>query len=148
MSSLTQYIITLDGFWILLDCLESIFDTNHVFPTNIINIDTYFKYNIKSKIIKCKKTNNTSFVNKNWKRATKRKRNPRNKETGKLVNKGKKTVVNIVNDSMVKDVYVWDLSVINEKIIVKHFRGSTRDDRKTQLTTMQHWSWSCSYSYR
>ena len=45
-------------------------------------------------------------MNKNWKRATKRKRNPRNKETGKLVNKGKKTVVNIVNDSMVKDVYV------------------------------------------
>lgn len=59
-----------------------------------------------------------------------------------------KTVMDIVNDSMVKDVYVWDLSVINEKIIVKHFRGSTRDDRKTQLTTTQHWSWSCIYSYR
>lgn len=46
--------------------------------------------------------------------------------------------MDIVNDSMVKDVYVWDLSVINEKIIVKHFREPTRDDRKTQLTTTQH----------
>ena len=34
---------------------------------------------------------------------------------------------------MIKDVYGWELSDREEKVVVKHFRGSTTEDLKTYI---------------
>ena len=39
----------------------------------------------------------------------------------------------IVGDSMIKDVYGWELSDREEKVVVKHFSGSTIEDMKTYI---------------
>ena len=39
----------------------------------------------------------------------------------------------IVGDSMVKDVCGWELSDREEKVVVKHFSGSTTEDTKTYI---------------
>ena len=39
----------------------------------------------------------------------------------------------IVGDSMIKDVYGWELSAREEKVVVKHFSGSTTEDMKTYI---------------
>ena len=44
-------------------------------------------------------------------------------------NVGKDQIVTaIVGDSMVKDIYGWELSYNNEKVVVMHFSGSTTED--------------------
>ena len=37
----------------------------------------------------------------------------------------------IVDDSIIKYVYSWELSDREEKVVVKHFSGSTTEDMKT-----------------
>ena len=44
-----------------------------------------------------------------------------------------KIVTVIVGDSMIKDVYGWELSDREEKVVVKHFGGSTKEDMKTYI---------------
>ena len=39
----------------------------------------------------------------------------------------------IVNDSIIKDVYGWELSDKENKVVVKHFSGSTTEDMKTYI---------------
>ena len=39
----------------------------------------------------------------------------------------------IVGDSMIKDVYGWELSDREEKVVAKHFSGSTTEDMKTYI---------------
>ena len=40
-------------------------------------------------------------------------------------------VTAIMGDSMVKDIYGWELSDNNKKVVVKHFSGSTTEDMMT-----------------
>ena len=117
MSPLTKHTITLNGFEYYLTVLK-IPSTLTTFFQPILLISSLTSTTIsKARLsIKCKKRNNTRSLNKNWKRAPKHKRNRRNKETGKGVNM-KKTIVDIINDSIVKDVYFCDLSEIKERII-------------------------------
>ena len=42
-------------------------------------------------------------------------------------------VTAIVGDSMVKDIYGWELSVNKEKVVAKHFSGLTTDDMMTNI---------------
>ena len=39
----------------------------------------------------------------------------------------------IVGDSMIKDVYGWELSDREEKVVVKHFSGSATEDMKNYI---------------
>ena len=39
----------------------------------------------------------------------------------------------IVGDSIIKDVYGWELSDKENKVVVKHFSGSTTEDMKTYI---------------
>ena len=39
----------------------------------------------------------------------------------------------IVGDSMVKDIYGWELSDNYEKVVVKQFSGSTKEDMMTYI---------------
>ena len=39
----------------------------------------------------------------------------------------------IIGDSMIKDVYGWELPDREEKLVVKHFSGSTTEDMKTYI---------------
>ena len=39
----------------------------------------------------------------------------------------------IIGDSMIKDVYGWELSDKEEKVVGKHFSGSTTEDMKTYI---------------
>ena len=70
------------------------------------------------------KTKNANFSNENRKSAP---RNKRNK------NDQNKIVTSIVSDSMIKDVYGWELSDREEKVVMKHFSGSTTEDMKTYI---------------
>ena len=42
-------------------------------------------------------------------------------------------VTAIVGDSMVKDIYGWELSDNNKKVVVKYFSGSTTEDMMTYI---------------
>ena len=42
-------------------------------------------------------------------------------------------VTALVGDSMVKDIYGWKISDNNEKVLVKHFSGSTTEDMMTYI---------------
>ena len=46
-------------------------------------------------------------------------------------------VTAIVGDSMVKDIYGWELSDNNKKVVVKHFSGSTTED---MMASNLHWN--------
>ena len=39
----------------------------------------------------------------------------------------------IVGDSIIKDVYGWELSDKEKKVVVKHFSGSATEDMKTYI---------------
>ena len=70
------------------------------------------------------KTNNANTSNENRKSAPKNKRNK---------NDQNKIVTAIVDDCMIKDVYGWKLCDKEEKVVVKHFSGSTTEDMKTYI---------------
>ena len=70
------------------------------------------------------KTNNANTSNENRKSAPKNKRK-KNDQT--------KIVTAIVGDSLIKDVYGWDLSDREEKVAGKHFSGSTTGDMKNYI---------------
>ena len=70
------------------------------------------------------KTNNANTSNENRKSAPKNKRK-KNDQT--------KIVTAIVGDSMIKDVYGWDLFDREEKVAGKHFSGSTTGDMKNYI---------------
>ena len=74
--------------------------------------------------VKDNKTSNANTSNENRKSITKYKRNK---------NDQNKIVTAIVGDSMIEDVYGWELSDREEKVIVKHFSGSTTEDTKTYI---------------
>ena len=70
------------------------------------------------------KTNNANTSNENRKNVPKNKRNK---------NDQSKIMTAIVDDSMIKDVYGWELSDREEKVVVKHFSESTTEDMKTYI---------------
>ena len=70
------------------------------------------------------KTNNANTSNENRKNVPKNKRNK---------NDQRKIMTAIVDDSMIKDVYGWELSDREEKVVFKHFKGSTTEDMKTYI---------------
>ena len=55
---------------------------------------------------------------------------PKNKRNKKGQNK---LVTAIIGDSMNKDVYGWELSDREEKVVVKHFSESTTKNMKTYI---------------
>ena len=90
----------------------NVLEANDVLSTEINNT---IKYN---------KTNNANNSNENRKSAPKYKRNK---------NDQNKIVTAIVGDSMIKDVYGWELSDREEKVVVKHVSGSTTEDMKNYI---------------
>ena len=74
--------------------------------------------------VKDNKTNNANTSNENRKIAPKNKRNK---------NDQNKIVTAIVGGSMIKDLYGWELSDREEKVVVKDFSGSTTEDVKTYI---------------
>ena len=74
--------------------------------------------------IKENKTNNANTSSESRKSAPKNKRNK---------NDQNKIVTAIVGDSMIKDLYGWELSDREEKVVVKHFSRSTTEDTKTYI---------------
>ena len=85
----------------------NVLEANNILSTGIDNV------------VKDKKTNNANTSNENRKSAPKNRRNK---------NDQNKFVTAIVGDSMIKDVYCWELSDTEEKVVVKHFSGSTTED--------------------
>ena len=95
-------------------------------------------YNIaSSNVISIEDNNAESYSNKS------NKPNNTSISTGKKVNfrhnrkkqepKKDQIVTAFVGDSMVKDIYGWELSDNNEKVVVKHFSGSTKEDMMTYI---------------
>ena len=74
--------------------------------------------------VKDNKTNNANTSNENRKSAPQNKRNK---------NGQNKIVTAIVADSIIKDVYGWELSDREEKVVVKYFSGSTTEEMKTYI---------------
>ena len=74
--------------------------------------------------VKENETNNANTSNENRKSAPKNKRNK---------NDQNKIVTAIVGDSMIKNLYGWELSDREEKVVVKHFSRSTTEDTKTYI---------------
>ena len=68
------------------------------------------------------KTNNANSSNENRKNAPKYKRNKNDRNT---------IGATMVGDSMINDVYGWELSHREEKVVEKHFSGSKTEDAKT-----------------
>ena len=75
-------------------------------------------------IVKDNKTNNANTSNEI------RKSVPKNKSNK---NDQNKIVTAIVGDSTIKDGYDWELYDRKEKVVVKHFSGSTREDMKSYI---------------
>ena len=90
----------------------NVLEANNILSTEIHNA------------VKDNKTNNANTSNENRKSAPKNKRNK---------NDQNKIVTAIVGDSMIKDVYGWELSDREEKVVFKHFSGSTTEDMKTYI---------------
>ena len=91
--------------------LENILKASHVSTTG-------------NNTVKDSKINNENTSDENTKSAPKKKRN--NKDQNK-------NVTAIVGDSIVKDVYGWELSEKEKKVVVKHFSGSTTEYLKTGI---------------
>ena len=72
--------------------------------------------------VKDSKIKNANTSNENIKSAPKKKRN--NKDQNK-------DVTAIIGDSIIKYVYGWELPDKENKVVVKHFSGSTTEDMKT-----------------
>ena len=90
----------------------NVLEANDILPTEIHNT------------VKDNKTSNANASNENRESASKNKRNKNDRN---------KIVTAIVGDSMIKDVYGWELSDREEKVVVKHFSGSTTEDMKTYI---------------
>ena len=54
-------------------------------------------------------------------------------QTNKRNKDQNKNLTAIVGDSIIKDVYGWELSDKEQKVVVKHFSGSTTEDTKTYI---------------
>ena len=80
--------------------LGNLLEANNILSTEIHNA------------IKENKTNNANTSSESRKSAPKNKRNK---------NDQNKIVTAIVGDSMIKDLYGWELSDREEKVVVKHF---------------------------
>ena len=92
----------------------NVLEANNILSTEIHNA------------IQDNKTNNANTSNEN------RKSPPKNK---RVKNDQNKIVTAMVGDSMIKDVYGWELSGREEKVVVKHFSGSTTEGMKTYIQT-------------
>ena len=91
---------------------ENVLQVNDILSTEIHNA------------VKENKTNNANTSNENIKSVSKNKRNK---------NDQNKIVTAIVGGSMIKDLYGWELSDREEKVVVKHFSGSSTEDVKTYI---------------
>ena len=111
-TSLTKPISTSNSFELLSENSGNVLEANNILSTEIHNA------------VKDNKTNNANTSNENRKSAPKNKRNK---------NDQNKIVTAIVGDSMIKDVYGWELSDREEKVVVKHFSGSRTEDVKTYI---------------
>ena len=111
-TSLTKPISTSNSFELLSENSGNVLEANNILSTEIHNA------------VKDNKTNNANTSNENRKSAPKNKRNK---------NDQNKIVTAIVGDSMIKDVYGWELSDREEKVVLKHFSGSTTEDMKTYI---------------
>ena len=109
---LTNPISTSNSFKLLPENSGNVLEANDVLSTKINNT------------VKDNKTSNANTSNENRKSTTKYKRNK---------NDQNKIVTAIVGDSMIEDVYGWELSDREEKVLVKHFSGSTTEDTKTYI---------------
>ena len=76
--------------------------------------------------IKHNKTKNANTSNENTKSAPKNERNNSDQNNN---------VTAIVGDSITKNIYGWELSDNEKKVVVKHFSGSTTEDMKTYIET-------------
>ena len=85
----------------------------------------YNNNNTESYSNKSSKPNNTSF-------STGKKVNFRQNRK-KQVRKKAQIVTAIMVDSMVKDIYGWELSDHNEKVVVKYFSGLPTEDMMTHI---------------
>ena len=103
---LANPISTSNSFELLSENFENIQEANHASTT-------------ETNTVKDSKTKNAKTSN-----APKKKRN--NKDQNK-------DVTAIVGDSIIKDVYGWELSDKENKVVVKHFSGSTTEDMKTYI---------------
>ena len=90
----------------------NVLEANNILSTEIHNA------------VKGNKANNANTSNENRKSAPKNKRNKYDQN---------KIVTSIVGDSKIKDVYGWELSDREEKVVVKHFSGSTTENMKTYI---------------
>ena len=90
--------------------------------SNVISIEYN---NAKSYPKKSIKPNNTSIL-------TRKKVNFR-RNRKKQERKKDQIITAIVGDSMVKDIYGWELSDNYEKVVVKQFSGSTTEDMMTYI---------------
>ena len=111
-TSLTKPISTSDSFGLLSENSRNILEANNILPTEIHNI------------VKDNKTNNANTSNEI------RKSVPKNKSNK---NDQNKIVTAIIGDSTIKDGYDWELYDRKEKVVVKHFSGSTREDMKSYI---------------
>ena len=101
---LTKPISTSNSFELLSKNSRNVLEANDVLSTEI------------NKTVKNNKTNNANTSNKNRKSAYKNKANK---------NDQNKTVTAIVGDFFITDVYDWELSDREEKVVMIHFSGST-----------------------
>ena len=111
-TSLTKPISTSNSFELLSENSGNVLEANNILSTEIHND------------VKDNKTNNVNTSNENRNSAPKNKRNKNDKN---------KIVTAFVGGSMIKDVYGWELSDRQEKVVVKHFSGSTTEDLKTYI---------------
>ena len=113
----SNLITTSNSFDLLSENTENSLDTSNVISIEDNNAESYPN--------KSNKPNNTSV-------STGKKVNLRHNRK-KQGHKKNQIVTAIAGDSMVKDIYGWELSDNNEKVVVKHFSGSTTEDMMTYI---------------
>ena len=94
------------------------------YASNIRTPEHHHASTTETNTVKDSKTKNANTSNENIKSAPKKKR--KNKDQNK-------DVTAIVGDSIIKDVYGWELSDKENKVVVKHFSGSTTEDMKAYI---------------
>ena len=109
---LTKPISPSNSFKLLSENSGNVIEANNTLSTEIHNA------------VKNNKTNNAKTSDENRKSVPKNKRNK---------NDQNKIVTTIVGDSMIKDGCDWELYDRKEKVVVKHFSGSTREDMKSYI---------------
>ena len=106
-----------NSFDLLPENSENSLDAN-----NVISIEDNDAESYSNKKNKPNKTSISTEKNKNLRHNRK-----------KRERKKPQIVTAIVGDSMVEDIYAWEFSDNNKKVVVKHFSGSTAEDMMTYI---------------